>query len=34
VINNAGYGLIGGIEQVDLDRVRANFETDSSGRWR
>ncbi len=27
VVNNAGYGVIGGIEQVDLDVVRANFET-------
>jgi NAD(P)-dependent dehydrogenase (short-subunit alcohol dehydrogenase family) len=27
LINNAGYGLIGGIEQTDLARVRENFET-------
>src|ERR1700733_12499258 len=27
LINNAGYGLIGGVEQVDLDRARASFET-------
>jgi retinol dehydrogenase 8 len=27
LINNAGYGLIGGVEQVELDRVRENFET-------
>jgi NAD(P)-dependent dehydrogenase (short-subunit alcohol dehydrogenase family) len=31
LINNAGYGLIGGIEQVDLDRARANFETNFFG---
>jgi NAD(P)-dependent dehydrogenase (short-subunit alcohol dehydrogenase family) len=27
LINNAGYGLIGGIEQTELSRVRENFET-------
>ncbi|HEY3727953.1 MAG TPA: SDR family oxidoreductase [Solirubrobacteraceae bacterium] len=27
LVNNAGYGLIGGVEQVRLDRVRAVFET-------
>jgi NAD(P)-dependent dehydrogenase (short-subunit alcohol dehydrogenase family)/NAD(P)H-dependent FMN reductase len=27
LINNAGYGLIGGVEQVRLDRARAIFET-------
>ena len=27
VVNNAGYGVIGGVEQVDLDVVRENFET-------
>jgi NAD(P)-dependent dehydrogenase (short-subunit alcohol dehydrogenase family) len=27
LINNAGYGLIGGVEQVRIDRVRAEFET-------
>jgi NAD(P)-dependent dehydrogenase (short-subunit alcohol dehydrogenase family) len=27
LVNNAGYGLIGGVEQVDLDRVREHFET-------
>ena len=31
LINNAGYGLIGGIEQVDLDSARANFETNFFG---
>ncbi len=31
LINNAGYGLIGGVEQVDLDRVRASFETNFFG---
>jgi NAD(P)-dependent dehydrogenase (short-subunit alcohol dehydrogenase family) len=31
LINNAGYGLIGGVEQVDIDRVRASFETDVFG---
>ena len=27
LINNAGYGLIGGIEQTALSQVRENFET-------
>jgi NAD(P)-dependent dehydrogenase (short-subunit alcohol dehydrogenase family) len=27
LVNNAGYGLIGGVEQVELDRVREHFET-------
>jgi NAD(P)-dependent dehydrogenase (short-subunit alcohol dehydrogenase family) len=31
LINNAGYGLIGGVEQVDLDRVRASFDTNVLG---
>lgn len=31
VINNAGYGLIGGVEQVDLDSVRESFETNFFG---
>ncbi len=31
LINNAGYGLIGGVEQVDLDRVRESFETNLFG---
>jgi NAD(P)-dependent dehydrogenase (short-subunit alcohol dehydrogenase family) len=31
LVNNAGYGLIGGFEQVELDRVRANFETNFFG---
>lgn len=31
LINNAGYGLIGGVEQVGLDRARANFETNFFG---
>jgi hypothetical protein len=31
LVNNAGYGLIGGVEQVDLERARANFETNFFG---
>jgi NAD(P)-dependent dehydrogenase (short-subunit alcohol dehydrogenase family) len=31
LINNAGYGLIGGVEQFDLDRVRINFEANYFG---
>jgi NAD(P)-dependent dehydrogenase (short-subunit alcohol dehydrogenase family) len=31
LINNAGYGLIGGVEQVGLDRARAGFETNFFG---
>jgi NAD(P)-dependent dehydrogenase (short-subunit alcohol dehydrogenase family) len=31
LINNAGYGLIGGVEQVDLDQVRESFETNVFG---
>jgi NAD(P)-dependent dehydrogenase (short-subunit alcohol dehydrogenase family) len=31
LVNNAGYGLIGALEQVDLDRARANFETNFFG---
>ncbi len=31
LINNAGYGLIGGVEQVDLDRARALFQTNFFG---
>ena len=31
LVNNAGYGIIGGIEQVDLDRVRDNFEANFFG---
>jgi NAD(P)-dependent dehydrogenase (short-subunit alcohol dehydrogenase family) len=27
LVNNAGYGLIGGVEQVRIERVRAEFET-------
>lgn len=27
LVNNAGYGVIGGIEQVEVDVVRTNFET-------
>ncbi len=27
LINNAGYGVIGGVEQVDIEVVRENFET-------
>ena len=31
VVNNAGYGLIGGIEQCGLDAARAQFETNYFG---
>ena len=31
LVNNAGYGLIGGVEQVDLGQARANFETNFFG---
>src|SRR2546421_7051987 len=31
LINNAGYGLIGGVEQVEIDRVRLNFQTNFFG---
>jgi NAD(P)-dependent dehydrogenase (short-subunit alcohol dehydrogenase family) len=31
LINNAGYGLIGGVEQTELERVRENFETNLLG---
>jgi retinol dehydrogenase 8 len=31
LVNNAGYGLIGGVEQFDLDRVRVNFEANYFG---
>jgi NAD(P)-dependent dehydrogenase (short-subunit alcohol dehydrogenase family) len=31
VINNAGYGLIGGVEQVSLDVARTSFETNVWG---
>jgi NAD(P)-dependent dehydrogenase (short-subunit alcohol dehydrogenase family) len=31
LVNNAGYGLIGGVEQVELDRARASFETNFFG---
>jgi NAD(P)-dependent dehydrogenase (short-subunit alcohol dehydrogenase family) len=31
LINNAGYGLIGGVEQVEIERARANFETNFFG---
>jgi retinol dehydrogenase 8 len=31
LINNAGYGLIGGVEQVELDLARANLETNFLG---
>ena len=31
LVNNAGYGVIGGVEQVDLDAVRENFETNYFG---
>jgi NAD(P)-dependent dehydrogenase (short-subunit alcohol dehydrogenase family) len=31
LVNNAGYGLIGGVEQFDLARVRINFEANYFG---
>lgn len=31
LVNNAGYGEFGPVEQVDLDRVRAQFETNVVG---
>lgn len=31
LVNNAGYGLIGGVEQVELERARASFETNFFG---
>jgi NAD(P)-dependent dehydrogenase (short-subunit alcohol dehydrogenase family) len=31
LINNAGYGLIGGVEQTELERVRESFETNLLG---
>jgi NAD(P)-dependent dehydrogenase (short-subunit alcohol dehydrogenase family) len=31
VINNAGYGVIGGVEQVSLDVARTSFETNVWG---
>ncbi len=31
LINNAGYGLIGGVEQVELEQARANLETNFLG---
>jgi len=31
VVNNAGYGLIGGIEQSGLDQAREQFETNYFG---
>ncbi|MHA7651451.1 SDR family NAD(P)-dependent oxidoreductase [Mycobacterium sp. ML4] len=31
IINNAGYGVIGGVEQVDLDIARTSFETNMWG---
>ncbi len=31
LVNNAGYGLIGGVEQTDLAQVRENFETNLFG---
>jgi NAD(P)-dependent dehydrogenase (short-subunit alcohol dehydrogenase family) len=34
LVNNAGYGLIGGVEQVELDRVREHFETNVVGTMR
>src|SRR5581483_3213133 len=30
-VNNAGYGLIGGVEQVTIEQSRANFETNFFG---
>jgi NAD(P)-dependent dehydrogenase (short-subunit alcohol dehydrogenase family) len=31
LVNNAGYGLIGGVEQVELERARASFDTNFFG---
>src|ERR1700694_1005434 len=31
VVNNAGYGVIGGVEQVSLDVARTSFETNVWG---
>ena len=31
LINNAGYGLLGAVEDVDLDRARAHFDTNVFG---
>ncbi|WP_205877211.1 SDR family NAD(P)-dependent oxidoreductase [Mycobacterium camsae] len=31
IINNAGYGVIGGVEQVELDVAKASFETNVWG---
>ncbi len=31
IVNNAGYGVIGGVEQVDLDMARLSFETNVWG---
>jgi NAD(P)-dependent dehydrogenase (short-subunit alcohol dehydrogenase family) len=31
VVNNAGYGVIGGVEQVSLDMARTSFETNVWG---
>ena len=31
LLNNAGYGLIGGIEQTTLEQARANVETNFLG---
>lgn len=34
LVNNAGYGVSGPLEQVDMDAVRANFETNVFGMLR
>jgi NAD(P)-dependent dehydrogenase (short-subunit alcohol dehydrogenase family) len=31
IVNNAGYGVIGGVEQVSLDMARTSFETNVWG---
>jgi len=31
VISNAGYGMMGAIEEIDIDQARANFETNVFG---
>ena len=34
LVNNAGYGLLGGVEQVDVERARAQFDTNLFGTLR
>jgi NAD(P)-dependent dehydrogenase (short-subunit alcohol dehydrogenase family) len=33
LVNNAGYGLIGGVEEVSLEELRAQFEVNFFGAW-